>query len=184
MCALISISACGRRGYPLRPHTRSGGAPHYAPSLRSVAGLLGRSLDAAYEDTLASLHRSVTARDCKARRVAILNPGDNARNNYPLGVDLHPADGRRGAPRAQAREQLSVRVTGARIASTSAARCGVLCRAQFRSLWEGGRGVLVGALQSEREEETRDRAERGSAVRGSDQASVAPERISRPTDPR
>ena len=36
--------------------------------------------------------------------------------------------------------------------------------------------VLVGAFQSEREEETRDRAERGSAVRGSDQASVAPER--------
>ena len=38
------------------------------------------------------------------------------------------------------------------------------------------RGVLVGAFQSEREEETRDRAERGSAVRGSDQASVAPKR--------
>jgi len=37
-------------------------------------------------------------------------------------------------------------------------------------------GVLVAALQSEREEETRDRAERGSAVRGSDQASVAAER--------
>jgi len=38
-------------------------------------------------------------------------------------------------------------------------------------------GVLVGAFQSEREEETRDRAERGSVVRGSDQASVAPKRI-------
>jgi hypothetical protein len=38
------------------------------------------------------------------------------------------------------------------------------------------RGVLVAAFQSEREEETRDRAERGSAVRGSDQASVAPKR--------
>jgi len=35
------------------------------------------------------------------------------------------------------------------------------------------RGVPVTAFQSEREEETRDRAERGSAVRGSDQASVA-----------
>jgi hypothetical protein len=42
---------------------------------------------------------------------------------------------------------------------------------------EEARGVLVGAFQSEREEETRDRAERGSAVRGSDQASVAPKRI-------
>ena len=36
-------------------------------------------------------------------------------------------------------------------------------------------GVLVAASQSEREEETRDRAERGSVVRGSDQASVAAE---------
>ena len=41
------------------------------------------------------------------------------------------------------------------------------------------RGVLVAASQSEREEETRDRAERGSAVRGSDQASVAAKRIPR-----
>src|SRR5712671_4804787 len=38
------------------------------------------------------------------------------------------------------------------------------------------RWVLVAAFQSEREEETRDRAERGSAVRGSDQASVAAKR--------
>ena len=45
----------------------------------------------------------------------------------------------------------------------------------------GGEGVLVGAFQSEREEETRDRAERGSVVRGSDQASVAPKRIPSPT---
>src|SRR3954468_18626197 len=51
----------------------------------------------------------------------------------------------------------------------------------FRGWWEGGAGVLVGALQSERVEETRDRAERGSAVRGSDQASVAPKRIPSPT---
>jgi hypothetical protein len=46
---------------------------------------------------------------------------------------------------------------------------------------QGGEGVLVGAFQSEREEETRDRAERGSAVRGSDQASVAPKRTPSPT---
>jgi hypothetical protein len=37
-------------------------------------------------------------------------------------------------------------------------------------------GVLVAAFQSEREEETRDRAERGSVVRGSDQARIAAER--------
>ena len=54
---------------------------------------------------------------------------------------------------------------------------------------EGGAGVLVGALQSEREEETRDRAERGSVVRGSDQASAGArvsgqgsERTPTPTD--
>src|SRR3954452_2851715 len=46
----------------------------------------------------------------------------------------------------------------------------------------GGEGVLVGALQSERVEETRDRAERGSVVRGSDRASVAPKRTPAPTD--
>ena len=51
------------------------------------------------------------------------------------------------------------------------------------------RGVLIGAFQSEREEETRDRAERGSVVRGSParkrapEASVAPKRIPR-LDPR
>jgi hypothetical protein len=45
---------------------------------------------------------------------------------------------------------------------------------------QGGEGVLV-AASSEREEETRDRAERGSVVRGSDQASVAAKRIPSPT---
>ena len=39
-------------------------------------------------------------------------------------------------------------------------------------------------MQSEREEETRDRAERGSAVRGSDQASVAAKQDPLPTDQR
>jgi hypothetical protein len=38
------------------------------------------------------------------------------------------------------------------------------------------RGVLVASFQSEREEETRERAERASVVRGSDQASVATKR--------
>jgi hypothetical protein len=42
---------------------------------------------------------------------------------------------------------------------------------------EEATGVLVGAFQSESEEETRDRAERVSVVRASDQASVAPKRI-------
>ena len=52
-----------------------------------------------------------------------------------------------------------------------------LCLTDCQTGKEGG--VLVGALQSEREEETRDRAERASVVRGSDQASVAAKRIPR-----
>ena len=43
-----------------------------------------------------------------------------------------------------------------------------------------GEGVLLAAFQIEREEETRDRAERGSVVRGSDQASVAAKRMPSP----
>ena len=58
--------------------------------------------------------------------------------------------------------------------------CGANRRCSYETVC-GGEGVLVGAFQSEREEETRDRAERGSAVRGSDQASVAPKRIPSPT---
>ena len=45
-------------GYPLRGYTRLVGAPNYAPSLRSVAGLLlALGLGSRYEDTLASLGR-------------------------------------------------------------------------------------------------------------------------------
>jgi hypothetical protein len=55
--------------------------------------------------------------------------------------------------------------------------CTCLCGSD-RSVRER-RWVLVAALQNEREEETRDRAERGSAVRGSDQASVAAKRTHR-----
>src|SRR6266436_6205270 len=104
MRASTSIFACGRRGYPLRPHTRSGGAPNYAPSLRSVAGLLGRSLDAAYEDTLASLRR---LRAQPRVRGGLSRPGQSARS----------------AARASARA-VGPRVLGARIASTSAAMWG------------------------------------------------------------
>src|SRR5947207_965475 len=45
---------------------------------------------------------------------------------------------------------------------------------------QGGEDDLIGR-SNEREEETRDRAERGSVVRGSDQASMRPERTSSPT---
>ena len=50
---------------------------------------------------------------------------------------------------------------------------------RLRSKCTDVRAVLAGEFQSEREEETRDRAERGSVVRGSDQASVEPKRIAR-----
>ena len=58
-------------GGPLRPYTRSDGAPNCAPSLRSVAGLLCRSLAAAREDILTSLHNIATAlaSDGRALRV-------------------------------------------------------------------------------------------------------------------
>ena len=42
-------------------------------------------------------------------------------------------------------------------------------------------GWVGGEFQNERVEETRDRAERGNAVRGSDQASVEPEHPPPPT---
>src|SRR6266852_8152223 len=49
-------------GGPLRRYARLVGAPNSAPSLRSVAGLLlALALQSAYEDTLTSLHRFVTA---------------------------------------------------------------------------------------------------------------------------
>jgi len=69
------------------------------------------------------------------------------------------------------------RRAGARWGEVAHHSCGASRRCRDGSGGKAGEGVLVAAFQSEREEETRDRAERGSAVRGSDQASVAPKRI-------
>src|SRR5206468_6222048 len=52
-------------------------------------------------------------------------------------------------------------------------------RCSYRSI-QGGEGVLVGRCKRATKE-TRDRAERGSAVRGSAGASVRPKRTSSPT---
>src|SRR6266852_460977 len=61
-------------GGPLRRYARLVGAPNSAPSLRSVAGLLlALALESAYEDTLTSPHRSVTAA-APSRRVCALVP--------------------------------------------------------------------------------------------------------------
>src|SRR5450759_4004048 len=58
---LTSLHGVGGGG-PLRRYARLVGAPNYAPSLRSVAGLLlALALQSACEDTLTSLHRFVTA---------------------------------------------------------------------------------------------------------------------------
>jgi hypothetical protein len=73
---------------------------------------------------------------------------------------------------------------GARASAETGARtcCAPLriLRAPTLASVMGGQGSrresCAGAFQSEREEETRDRAERGSVVRGSDQASVATKR--------
>ena len=86
-----------------------------------------------------------------------------ARVGQADGAATHISD----AVRPSARERTEV---------LSHTNCGAKRRCSYDLSGKAGEGVLVGALQSEREEETRDRAERGSVVRGSDQASVAPKR--------
>ena len=74
-------------------------------------------------------------------------------------------------------DERSTRCWSKRRAQRGRARVKRRSRRRVPDVKQGRReGVLVGALQSEREEETRDPAERGSVVRGSDQVSVAPER--------
>jgi len=108
---LTSLHGVGGGG-PLRRYARLVGAPNYAPSLRSVAGLLlALALESACEDTLTSLHRSVTARAFPPRAHFGLF-GDYAVPHAQVapsrqgGISL--PDGLRGSPRAQAREQLDV----------------------------------------------------------------------------
>src|SRR6266576_5656766 len=62
--------------------------------------------DAAYEDTLASLHRSITARSRPSRSSQDLR-GLSSRQNSLCGAVR--AGNRRGAPRAQTRERLVLR---------------------------------------------------------------------------
>src|SRR3984893_2882046 len=71
MCASNGISACGRRGYPLRRYARLVGAPNCAPSLCSVAGLLlALALQSAYEGalppSLSSIGEDIGAVSCSA----------------------------------------------------------------------------------------------------------------------
>ena len=178
-------------GIPFGGYARLVGAPNYAPSLRSVAGLL---LALALESRLREppppfllVHRGAS-HHCRAfGRVRVRSSSSCARVSGffrpPAAPTSRPESSRplcAGARRAQ----LGVPVppwgwtrTPRTLERTRAARSAAC---SYRSM-QGGEGVLVGAFQSEREEETRDRAERGSAVRGSDQVSVAPERTPSPT---
>jgi hypothetical protein len=142
------------------PHTRLVGAPNYAPSLRSVAGLLlalvcsGPTRTPSPPRTESQLRAPSTC----AFLDQLGNCGDGARRVVTSHRDwylLPGTDGRRGAPRAQAREQLAVNGLCQRMASISGNDAAPI-EAPLRTSWEGGRGVFAGAFQSEREEETRD----------------------------
>ena len=148
------------RGYPLRRYARLVGAPNYAPSLRSVAGLLhALALQSACEDT-----RTLLPTDVGTRATA------RARSTRQLRItpSLHALTARarcaRGASAPSDRE-----VHRAQASFTSIQGPRLICRGASGTCCyetvQGGEGVLVGAFQSEREE-TRDRAERGSAVQG------------------
>ena len=77
------------------------GAPNSAPSLRSVAGLLlALALESAYEDTLTSLDRSLTAGVCLLART--LYPSNLSGIRRAVLPQL--VTGPREAPRAQPRE--------------------------------------------------------------------------------
>ena len=98
-------------GYPLRRYARLVGAPNYAPSLRSVAGLLlALALESACEDTLTSLHSIATALASDGAHCESLNRRRScARGHYSRQVVLLPRRrAARSAARAHAREQLVV----------------------------------------------------------------------------
>ena len=138
-----------------------------------------------------SADRSSVARAREARTSDRLVSGYPSEDTLPtsrsgIANNARPpqAAGRRATISARKRSRArasSARSRGLRHCLPSCAIACLLSRAATPlrldpSRGEGGVGVLGGAFQSEREEETRDRAERGSAVRGSDQASVAAER--------
>jgi hypothetical protein len=135
-----SESLAGRRaGCPLWPHTRSGGAPNYAPSLRSVAGLLGRSFDAAYEDTPPNFPMAgMTNRFALARRLSTPSSRSRAAARALARAALRAADRRGGGH--------PWRVVTARIlpwVRTAARRA--RSEASAVQIVQGGEGVFGGA---------------------------------------
>jgi hypothetical protein len=105
-------------------------------------------------------HLHVPAQICNCTRAhrgrpqPALSPGHKCAPCPDASGDSHPVDRRRGAPRAQAREQLVHGLSWTRIPSKSAAEWRFAGRCS-ESLWEGGQGVLVGRVKRATKE-TRD----------------------------
>ena len=143
-----------------------------APSRWSARGILfGATL--AWSEPLTTLPRSARSRVSSSRSlwkaptrtpVASLSEILTARASSPVRVGSRQYRHRRAELRS-ARFRACGRVRAQLRAALRAAAVPDLVGRRVR----GPRS----AFQSEREEETRDRGERGSAVRGSDQASVA-----------
>jgi hypothetical protein len=155
-----------RSGCPL-----AGGSPNCTPSLRSVVGLLvarwsrlcPRPIRLPCEVRSRSGH---PARASPARR-----PFCSTHPRWPLAGASRAKFGI-PAPKGGSRTCRKRNPSLEGCASLRAAR--YTRPVQLRCCTKGGAGVPTGAFQSEREEETRERAERVSAFRDSDQVSVAP----------
>ena len=90
----LCISVWVESRYPLRGYARLVGAPNYAPSLRSVAGLLlALALQSRYEDTAPLPYRPETAPATKVWARDIARGGRSAR------VQLQIYGGEAGCPR-------------------------------------------------------------------------------------
>jgi len=139
--ASTGISALGRRGCPLRRYARLVGAPNCAPSLRSVAGLLlALALESAYEDTLASLDGSLTARAAQSRARKL-----SASNGGRLGPPRRPATRHRS--RAVRPDRRECRRLSERDPSKPSRRRRAKRARPFMSHEKEGVGVLVGDVQ-------------------------------------
>jgi len=171
-------SVCGRRGCPLRlaslrvvgegilfAATLALAEPltTLARSARSCVSLVARC-NGGYEDTLTALQSFATAR------------------RFATGVSPPPfLHGRAELRSARSRAFVSAR--GRSLAESPPRSLHLGRRRRDHSTGQSLPGKAGGGPRSrrysERMEETRDRAERGSVVRGSDQASVAPKRTPR-----
>ena len=120
-------------GIPFGGYTRLVGAPNYAPSLRSVAGLLlALVLESRYEDTPPSLPRRLVTAPALAPNTA-RQIEEIPRAQLPHSEPARLARGRRSAPPPVG-------------TVTSAARCGAHC-ARVRTTWACARDSKCMHLQ-------------------------------------